>query len=106
MRKITRLACDAFVNGNDMTRANMHVHHDGDVSRMYLHGNKIAERDGQTVRITLAGWPTPTTRERLNGLLECLHINYRIYQHKHAQYVGSILTQDTREVDSHEWLTL
>lgn len=42
---------------------------------IFLHGNKIAEyqslftNDGNNnINITLAGWNTPTTRERLNGL--------------------------------------
>ncbi len=105
---ITRAACDAFISGDEFTRQNMHVHHngDGDISRMYLHGNMIASRDCQTVRITLAGWPTPTTRARLNGLLELLHINKRLYQHKKAQYIGNSLTQTSREITAYEWIQL
>ena len=108
MNGITRAACDAFISGEEITRQNMHVHHNGNgqISRMYLHGNLIAERDGQTVRITLAGWPTPTTRARLNGLLELLHVNRRIYQHRNAQYIGNCLTQESREITAHEWLKL
>ena len=31
---------------------------------------------------TMAGWPTPTTRDRLNGILDAI-----VYQHDGAQYV-------------------
>ena len=37
---------------------------------VYLHGNKIAWRSsGNGLELTLAGWPTVTTRERLNAIL-------------------------------------
>ena len=46
-----------------------------DGNALFLHGNKIAEyaslykNDGDdSINITLAGWDTVTTRERLNGL--------------------------------------
>lgn len=64
MRKVTSETVAAFVNretkavGNTMT--------DGD--SLFLHGHKIAWWDGGGVFATLAGWPTVTTRERLNGL--------------------------------------
>ncbi len=86
----------------------MHVHHNdgGKTSRMYLHGNLIAERDNQQVRVTLAGWPTPTTRARLNGLLDSLNLNRRIYQRNMSQYFGSTIDQTEREITAHEWLKL
>jgi hypothetical protein len=71
MRKITREAVDAFYGGYNMKNGNTVVK-DG---AMYLYGSKIAEfaslfnNDGNaTINITLAGWNTNTTRERLNGL--------------------------------------
>lgn len=71
MRKITRSACDAFINGYNFKMANTEVNDRG----YFLHGNKIAEfesvfkNDGnKNFNITLAGWNTNTTRERLNGL--------------------------------------
>lgn len=71
MRKITRQACEAFIDrkkfqsGNTMT----------DGYSLYLHGNRIATRlnSGSNVfLISTAGWRTSTTRERLNGLIDCL----------------------------------
>lgn len=65
MRKITKEIVAAFMNheckriGNSKTGGEF----------LYLHDNIIAchEPDG-TISITTAGWNTPTTRERLNGL--------------------------------------
>jgi DNA-binding LacI/PurR family transcriptional regulator len=41
---------------------------------LYLHGNRIASRllGGDIFLISDAGWRTSTTRERLNGLIDCL----------------------------------
>ena len=65
MRKITQRAVKAFYNGKDFKRGNTEVSDRG----YFLHGNKIAEFDGnEKINITLANWNTVTTRERLNGL--------------------------------------
>lgn len=71
MRKITMQACDTFENGYNFKMANTEVNDHG----YFLHGNKIAEHESlfkndgnKNINITLAGWNTNTTRERLNGL--------------------------------------
>lgn len=70
MRKITKEAVYAFENNQRFNKANTIVNEFG----YFLHGNKIAEytslfNDGnKDINITLAGWNTNTTRERLNGL--------------------------------------
>ena len=104
MRKITREAADAFVNGRNFSRQNMTVSHIGDHALMYLHGNRIAERtpDG-VLHLTLAGWNPPTTRERLNGLLIVMgntHGGARFYQKDFDAYYGE------REIESDEWITI
>jgi hypothetical protein len=105
---LTRDACAAFIAGADFTRGNMHCHHNngGQTSRMFLFGNLIAERDGKIVRVTLAGWPTVTTRARLNGLLELLNINRRFYQDKKSQYFTNTVAHTSREITAHEWVQL
>jgi len=78
------------------------------VAKFYLHGNLIAEIvqtgnsfqdkdpetslpvlgfdvDHQSVKIDLCGWHTPTTRERINGILEALGYDFRIAQRNHEQ---------------------
>jgi len=65
MRKITETIRRAWLNGESKTVNNTTT--DGD--SVWLHGNKIIEvRDRNEVWATLAGWHTPTTKERLNGI--------------------------------------
>jgi len=108
LNNITRDSAAAFISGAEFARENMEAHHNdgGRVSRLFLFGNLIAERDGNLVRVTLAGWPTTTTRARLNGLLELLNINRRFYQLKKVQYFGSTINNTAREISAHEWLKL
>ena len=82
MRKITRDAATAFFEGRTKTIGNTHAAVSGEVSRLYLHGNLIAEyrRDTGGMFVTLAGWDTVTTRERINGLLTVAH-EYGIVTH-------------------------
>lgn len=72
MRKETQKAVDALLDGKNIRLARTTV--DGDC--LMLRGNTIAkvtrfEFGGiKQIEMTLAGWPTPTTRERLNGLIQ------------------------------------
>ena len=129
MRKITRLAARAFIEGRRFRRDNTfvtvseyHIKFDGMTKeeilailerysttvhsqRMWLHGNLIAENTSDKgLRITLAGWPTTTTRERLNGLLTELGKREGIWQRNHEQYYGT--HDDNIEIDSSEWITV
>lgn len=114
MRKITEEIVTAFLSRQDKTIGNSHAHHDrlagGNISRLYLHGNLIAEMyepdhaNERRLRLTLAGWPTPTTRERLNGLCEKLGYGRAFYQHNHAQYFSA--GDGDREITAHESLVI
>tara|TARA_R100001163_G_scaffold37050_1_gene28341 strand:- start:602 stop:895 length:294 start_codon:yes stop_codon:yes gene_type:complete len=65
MRKITAIIKQAWLNGQPKTIDNTTT----DGISVWLHGNLIIEkRDGDEVWATLAGWNTPTTKERLNGI--------------------------------------
>jgi hypothetical protein len=74
MRKITQEACTAFRDGYTYLNGNTQVgtnEHDGILENdmvMELHGNKIAQHINGTLYISLCGWNTNTTRERLNGI--------------------------------------
>ena len=72
MRKITSEAVTAFEAGQDYSNTNTKVVFGLDkITRLSLHGSVIAQtiyRDAKDIKITLAGWNTNTTRERLNGL--------------------------------------
>jgi len=102
MRKITREAAEAFVNCRNFNKGNTTVTHIVGSSFMDLHGNRIAERMmGSPLRVTLAGWNTPTTRERLNGLLEVMgHNSDRFYQHQFEPYYRG------KRIDANEWITI
>ena len=77
MRKITREACQAFENGRNYKKNNTQViSHNENKIRMYLHGNVIAYRGKEGTYISNGGWPSRTTKERLNGLTG-VHIQQR-----------------------------
>lgn len=97
MRIVTRKVVESFIAGSRRTVGNTRT--DGTI--LTLHGNRIAERmpDGSIVA-TLAGWPTVTTRERLNGLTELLGLGRYFGQSKHVQFYGS------RPIESNEDIVL
>lgn len=70
MRKITQNAINAFLSGKNYCEGNTSVQCSGYTVTMFLHGNDIATREIETGRIYIsnAGWPTATTKERLNGI--------------------------------------
>lgn len=80
MRKITKEIVAAFLNRECKRIGNSHTK--GEF--LYLHDNAIAchEPDG-TISITTAGWNTPTTRERLNGIP-----GVRVYVRDHQLYLN------------------
>lgn len=63
-RKVTTSICSAFIAGNKLSVSNTST----DGSKLYLHGNLIAERRTDGLYITNAGWNSNVTKERLNGL--------------------------------------
>ena len=67
MRKVTRTIVEAFYSGVAKTSGNTCT----DGNNVWLHGNKIAEKDELgNLLITNAGFETNVTKERLNGLLQ------------------------------------
>ena len=61
--------CTAISNNKNWSSANTQVvtQQDG-VSLVYLHGNKIAEIDDDSMTIFDGGWQSNTTKSRLNAL--------------------------------------
>lgn len=72
MRKVTETIVDAFLGRTPANAGNSST--DGDT--LFLHGNRIAwhgEQNGAAgVFLTLAGWDTVTTKERLRGVLRMM----------------------------------
>jgi len=92
MRKITREIVNAFMERKPRSISNSST----DGTTLYLHGNAIARHTGEGVsaeglEISMAGWPSNTTRERLNGLPWV-----RINQSKGVQYLNGHEIKDTR----------
>ena len=108
MRQITKKSALAllgynptFTEGNT-TVANVGKKLGGSGRGMFLHGNLIAYRSYSeindefqvsvpppgkgTTSLTLAGWNTRTTRDRLNGILELMDKPWRFTQREYDAY--------------------
>jgi hypothetical protein len=72
--------------------------------RVYLFGNLIAEfTPAATVRVTLAGWNTNTTRSRVNALLsEFLPGNARVFTSREQASFRQF--EQTQEIGDSEWI--
>ncbi len=90
MRKIESLMNKAIQSEKDWKSGNTEVQTHGNISKVYLHGNLIAEI-GETF-LTLydgGGWRTSTTKSRLNAIL-CQHGNGEgIYQKNHQWFLST-----------------
>ena len=100
MRKIERQMCDAILDGKNMSKDNTTVSVVRDEHEQYhsavvrLHGNEIAHyywsgMDKRwVIRLTDSMWQTPTTKSRLNALLDGVGQGDRlgIYQRNHKWF--------------------
>lgn len=113
MRKIEQQMIEALKAGKALNKGNMAVTERYKVSHGYaaqvrLHGNLIAVAEfwgtgreyPYKLRVTLAGWPTVTTRSRLNALGRAFAGGAVANQHKHEQYINDV------PVSSDEWVEL
>lgn len=87
MRDVTSKVVRAFLDRKCCT--NKATRTDGDT--LYLHGNAIAwrpysDRNPDAICMTLAGWNTVTTRERLNGLCDMLFKQRPFHQRKRTPH--------------------
>jgi len=106
MRKITLKTATAFLNQKpinmDNTRVEVRtiempvlngskIEKNAVQSDMYLHNNWIAQfnKISKGLWFSLAGWNTPTTRERLNGLFETYGLTCRVRQIKGKAYIST-----------------
>lgn len=87
MRKIERQTLEAIRKGRNFKSGNTQVLN----GVVYLHGNRIAWREGRNLIMdtsTLNRWPTVTTRSRLKAL------GFSVHQQDFKQIVGN----DTVEI--------
>lgn len=100
MRKIEQQMIAAINNNQNWQSANTEViaDHDG-VSRVYLHGNKIAEIGDDYMTIFDGGYQSNTTKSRLNALCSeyCIKgegVFQKNYQWFVRKFVGAINGQN------------
>ena len=92
MRKVTKQIKEAFEQGKSLKVGNTRT----DGQTVWLHGNAIVKRDPSgLVLATLAGWNTPTTRERVNGIT-----GLGIHQSNFVPMLNG------SEIDSFDWITV
>jgi hypothetical protein len=90
MRKESTKIARAFLARKPATAARTST----DGTAIYLHGNKIAWwEDDRSVSMTLAGWPTVTTRDRLNTLARLLLGQALFSQMRGVQYCNGVETE-------------
>ena len=87
MRKRTKITAEAFLNHTKKSSGNCCSTGDDYV----LHGHSIAwwsyGREKPEIHFNLRGYPTVTTRDRINGILELLASQYRVRQRDYTQYL-------------------
>lgn len=93
MRKISKRIAEAFLQGRALKVDNTET----DGKAVWLFGNLIAVKFGtDSIAMTLAGHPTPTTRERLNGICEVMFGQRPFAQRMTVQHYNG-LAIDPRE---------
>ena len=85
MRRETQKIMNAFRGGYPARAARTHT----DGQTVWLHNNTIAWRSNDNdISFCLAGWPTTTTRERINGLLSTFGWGrWGVSQRNHEQWL-------------------
>jgi hypothetical protein len=103
MRVTARRLIEAFRAGKSKTVGNSSVEINPDHSVVFrLHGNAILDVSPEgEVSVSLADWPTVTTRSRINDLLFGLDISARVSQDRFDQYLECGGVRD--DMMSREW---
>jgi len=90
MKQITNDAIKAWLQGKNFSRQNTVVKDtSSDTKGMWLFASIIAENLGKEgYRISMKGYPSHTTKERLNGICSFFGIEERFRQRKGQQFFG------------------
>lgn len=98
MRKESRIVIESFLNRKPKKMKNT----ESTGQELRLFGNTIAWHVGdENIGITMAGWGSDTTRDRLNTLFRLAKISAGIFQRDHEQYIsceGETKPLGTRDV--------
>lgn len=82
MRKIEQAIIRALRTGNYLSKGNTEVRFYKDSLTVKLHGNTVAEKEGNKLRLSWCGWYTPTTKSRLNCVLDVFAPEWSARIHK------------------------
>jgi len=98
MRKVTREIVQSWARGDCRTVGNTCTNGEA----IFLHGHGIAWKglEPDEIVLTLAGWNTVTTRERLNGVLNFYGMDYRFAQRNWEPVL--IIGRDVIDIGEHE----
>jgi hypothetical protein len=106
MRVIEKKMVKAVTNKGKMSTTNTKVETLNEVTKVTLHGNMIAEIDWSEKLMFLSncGWQTPTTKSRLNAILDALKPGFYIYQKKGTWYIST--PESTGQFDKSQVISL
>ena len=91
MRKIESQMNAAITAGTDWKSGNTAVLNEDGVTKVLLHGNKIAEVGDTFLRLFDGGWQTVTTKSRLNAILQVHGVaGEHIFQKKGEWFVRTV----------------
>jgi hypothetical protein len=99
MRKVSKKIAAAFMQHKAAKSGTTET----DGTTLWLHGNAVAQWHNNNVfHVSFAGWPSVTTRERLNSLPAV-----RVHQHKHEQFITNPANgQDVEVKDLRAWFPI
>lgn len=108
MRKISQQIGQAFKLGQKLSVGNTVT----DGTTVWLHGNAIVRRDEDgIIEFSLAGWPTPTTRERINGVLGVCQSIFGVTQKRGIPHVSitrivsDVASMEIYPMDTTSWIS-
>jgi hypothetical protein len=102
MRVIERKMNAAILHRKNWQLDNTAVHYDAEneVSKVYLHGNKIAEVGEGFITLYDGGWQSTTTKSRLSSILKEHGADDGIYQKNFKWFVYNGKTKESEEFAS------
>jgi hypothetical protein len=106
MRNIDKNSAVALYESKGFRGGNTVVTKEG----VWLHGNQIVRimpegnlKDSTLVQFTLCGWDTPTTRARINGVLEIFEGKMSLKKIKGQTYLVDYMDKTQMPIDSDQW---
>ena len=92
MRKIEQQMNRAIANRTDWSSSNTRVEFNDSTncSSVFLHGHRIATFDHnvKAVKLSSCGWHTPTTKSRLNAILNEVKFGCSVFQKNFIWFVS------------------